>query len=265
MSDSAARTRAVWSAGDYPQIAVRFEQVAEALVESADVKGGQRLLDVATGTGNVALAAARRRAVVTASDITPRMLELGRARAAAADLNLEWVEADMLDLPFDAGAFDTVASCFGVIFAPDPEAAAGELARVLRGGGRLALACWCPDPSRDRRDAPLRRRLKPDPTAPDPMDWGRPDIVTQRLSVGFSDLTITQQPFTWAFDDANAAVDFFLTASPLHAATVAALPNEERSAVRAEMIAGLAEDAGPDGHVAYDIPWLLITATRRSP
>jgi ubiquinone/menaquinone biosynthesis C-methylase UbiE len=111
----------MWSLGDYQQLARQFEPTAVALVEACRIGPGMEVLDVAAGTGNVAVAAARQGARVVASDLTPRMVELGRERSAAEGLDIEWLEADAEDLPFEDGRFDVVASSFGAMFAPAPK------------------------------------------------------------------------------------------------------------------------------------------------
>jgi SAM-dependent methyltransferase len=134
----------MWSLGDYRELARPFEPAAVALVEACGVEPGMEVLDVAAGTGNLALAAARRGARVVASDLTPRMVELGRERSAAEGLDIEWLEADAEDLPFDDGRFQVAASTFGAQFAPRPQVAAAELFRVVSSGGTLGLVNWTP-------------------------------------------------------------------------------------------------------------------------
>ena len=152
MSDAAPDLRAVtqvqqqiWSEGDFAKIGNRAQIVAERLCETADVLPGERVLDVACGSGNVAIAAARRFADAVGVDYVPRLLEHGRERAAAEGLEVEFVEGDAQALPFDDSSFDVVTSTFGAMFAPDQERTAGELLRVCRSGGRIAMANWTPD------------------------------------------------------------------------------------------------------------------------
>ena len=139
----------MWTAGDYPEVARRIESVAELLVERVGAGAGVSLLDVATGSGNVALAAARAGAVVTGLDLTPKLLEAARGRALEAGLEIELIEGDAEALPFADECFDLVTSCFGVIFAPRQRIAAGELVRVARPGATIAV---------DRLDARRLRR-----------------------------------------------------------------------------------------------------------
>jgi SAM-dependent methyltransferase len=158
-----------WAAGDYARLARRYAPAAERLVDALGVGVGDRLLDVAAGDGNVALAAARRGAEVTAVDIAPELVGRGRARAHEERLSVEWHVGDALALPFASMAFHRVASAFGVIYAGDLRGAAGELARVLRPGGRLGLATWS---SAGAMGVVLRAARKASLGAPGP---GRPE------------------------------------------------------------------------------------------
>jgi SAM-dependent methyltransferase len=138
------RQQATWASGDYAAIGTTLQIVGETLAEAADVRAGQAVLDVAAGNGNASLAAARRHALVTSTDYVQALLDKGRARALADDLPMQFRLADAEALPFADGEFDIVLSTFGVMFAPDHRRAAGEMLRVVRPGGRIALANWTP-------------------------------------------------------------------------------------------------------------------------
>src|SRR6266568_355798 len=140
------RTRATWAAGDFPAIAKRqLWEVGERLVRRVGIGSREDVLDVACGTGNAAIRAAEAGGDVVGVDLTPELFEAGREQAEEAGVELEWVEGDAEDLPFPDGSFDVVLSTFGVMFAPRHEVAAGELARVLRPGGRMGLTNWTAD------------------------------------------------------------------------------------------------------------------------
>ncbi len=141
-----ARHRAMWASGDYPSMVETFLlPLGPRLVEACGIGAGMRVLDVASGTGNAAIPAAQRGAKVIASDLTPSLLEAGRARAEAEGLELEWVEADAERLPFDAASFDVVMSSIGAMFAPHHQDVADELVRVCRPGGTIGLMSWTPE------------------------------------------------------------------------------------------------------------------------
>ena len=145
-SELKARHRAMWASGDYPSMVETFLlPLGPRLVEACGIEAGQRVLDVAAGTGNASIRAAERGAQVTASDLTPELFEAGRARAEAAGVELDWVEADAENLPFEDASFDVVMSCIGVMFAPRHQDAADELVRVGRPGGTIGLLCWTPE------------------------------------------------------------------------------------------------------------------------
>src|SRR5918996_3078861 len=138
------RQRAIWDAGDYATVSVHVEDVGERLVERAGVEPGMSALDVACGSGNAAIPAARAGARVTALDLVPKLLEQGRAKAEAAGIEIEWVEGDAEQLPFEDGSFDRVLSTFGHMFAPRHQRVADEMARVCRQGGAIVTATWTP-------------------------------------------------------------------------------------------------------------------------
>ncbi|MDQ3411689.1 MAG: class I SAM-dependent methyltransferase, partial [Chloroflexota bacterium] len=138
------RQQQTWAAGDFSVIATALYPTAEVLCDDVDFSSGQTVLDVACGSGNVAIAAARRHTAVTGIDYVPALLDRGRQRAAAEGLDIEFREADAEALPFEDGSFDVVLSAFGVMFAPNQEQAAAELLRVCRPGGRIGLANWTP-------------------------------------------------------------------------------------------------------------------------
>jgi SAM-dependent methyltransferase len=145
-TDLKARHRSMWASGDYPSMVETWlPPLGPRLVEACGIRPGMRVLDVAAGTGNASLPAAAAGAAVTASDLTPELLDVGRGRAAAAGLELDWVEADAEALPFEDESFDVVMSAIGVMFAPHHQAAADELVRVCRPGGTIGLLSWTPE------------------------------------------------------------------------------------------------------------------------
>jgi SAM-dependent methyltransferase len=182
-SELKARHRAMWGSGDYPLMVDTFLlPVGERLVDACGIGPGMRVLDVAAGTGNASLPAARRGATVTASDLTPRLLETGRERAEAEGLELEWIEADAEHLPFADESYDVVMSAIGVMFAPHHQEAADELVRVCRPGGTIGLLSWTPEGMLGA----LFRTMKPfapppPPGAQAPPLWGGEDHLRELL------------------------------------------------------------------------------------
>lgn len=172
LSAISARLQETWATGDFHRLGVEQLIVGELLCEEVDVRAGDRVLDVACGAGNSTLAAARRRALCTGCDFVPALLERAELRAQAEGLEIEWVEADAHDLPFDDAAFDTVLSTFGVMFAVDQRRAADELLRVLRPGGTLGLSCWTPASAIGDIFRLNARFIQPPPGARPPTQWG---------------------------------------------------------------------------------------------
>ena len=145
-TDLKARHRAMWASGDYPaMVETWLLPLGLRLVEACDITAGMRVLDVGAGTGNAAIPAAERGAKVTASDLTPELLDAGRSRPDADGLDIDWVEADAENLPFEDQSFDVVMSAIGAMFAPHHRPVADELVRVCRPGGTIGLLSWTPE------------------------------------------------------------------------------------------------------------------------
>ncbi|HEX6586977.1 MAG TPA: class I SAM-dependent methyltransferase [Solirubrobacterales bacterium] len=172
--------RAMWAMGDYPSIAERIATAGTTAVDAAAVSENDAVLDVACGSGNATIPAARTGAEVTGLDLTPELLEAGRVNAAEAGVKIDWVEGDAEQLPFDDASFDVVISVFGCMFAPDHRKAAEEIARVLRPGGRIAVCAWTPDGSIGRFFALTASHMPPPPEGfQPPVLWGSEDHVRE--------------------------------------------------------------------------------------
>ena len=178
-----ARHRTMWAWGDYPRIAHELvAPLGEVVVDAAGIGPGQRVLDVAAGTGNAATAAARRGAEVVASDLTPELVEAGRREASDAGLALEWQVADAEDLPFPDASFDAVVSSIGVMFAPHHQAAADELVRVCRPGGTISVLSWTPAGFIGQMFATMKPYAAPAPAGAQPPPlWGSAEHVAALL------------------------------------------------------------------------------------
>lgn len=192
--------RKTWSEGDFAVVAAIVMMVSEELVEALGVVPNERVLDVACGSGNAAIAAARRSwGGVTGVDFVPALLERARERAAAERLDIEFVEGDAAALPFDEAEFDIVTSAFGAMFAPDQEQAAAELLRVTKPGGRIGMANWVPDGPVNELFAIVAKHAPPPPGFTPPVLWGTEDRVRALFGDGVTELRmerrISRQPF----------------------------------------------------------------------
>jgi ubiquinone/menaquinone biosynthesis C-methylase UbiE len=205
------RQQTTWASGDFSVVAARIVFQAEHLCETADVQAGWRVLDVATGSGNAALAAARRGCEAVGVDYVPALLERGRVRAAAERLEVRFVEGDAEDLPFADASFDAVLSIYGVMFAPDHRRAASELARVCRPGGRIALASWTPDGFIGETFRVFSRHLPPAPGLQPPVRWGDEAYLDTLFEPVAASVTHHRRTAVFRFRSAEENVDFFRT------------------------------------------------------
>jgi SAM-dependent methyltransferase len=202
--------RSMWMAGDFGVVARTISTGAEEFVDGLSMVAGSRVLDVACGTGNLALPLARRGCIVTGVDIAVNLLEQARERASAEHLVVTFDEGDAEQLPYDDASFDGVVSMFGAMFAPRPEIAASELARVLRSGGQLAMANWNPASFTGQMFRVGARHAPPPPGIPPPVLWGDEAIVRQRLSPFFVDIQTELVPIDFNLPSGPAgAVAFF--------------------------------------------------------
>ena len=205
--------RATWAAGDYAAVADRIDEVPPRdLLDRVRVHPGDEVLDVATGTGNIALPAAAAGANVIGLDITPELLETARVRASEQGVEVDWIEGDAEDLPFDDERFDVVLSVFGVQFAPRHEVVAKELARVTRPGGQIGLINWTPEGLIGEMFKIMGRYLPapPDYASPPPL-WGREEHVRELFADSDVELEFTRGHNPWRFDSAEHFVVFFET------------------------------------------------------
>ena len=185
--------------------------VGEDLCEAVGLFAGDRVLDVATGSGNTALSAARRGCAVTGIDFVPEMLERGRERAAAERLRVAFNYGDAEAIPFPDASFDVVLSTYGVMFAPDPKLAAAEMLRVCRRGGRIGMANWTPEGMLGEMFR-LTAIFAPLPaTLPSPVLWGVPDVVRERFGEGISNLRVERRKVVFRHQTPESWVEFLKT------------------------------------------------------
>jgi SAM-dependent methyltransferase len=204
--------RRTWSEGDFSMIAGMVFDVADDLVQAVDVLPGERVLDVATGSGNGAIAAARRAWDGTVgTDFVPALLERGRERAAAERLEIEFVEADAQELPFEDGSFDVALSIFGAMFAADQQRAAAELLRVVRPGGRIGMANWVPDGEIGAMFATIAKHAPPPPGVTPPVLWGTEERLRELFGDGIAELRLERRRSRQGFRSVDHYLDHFRT------------------------------------------------------
>jgi SAM-dependent methyltransferase len=199
--------RELWSSGDYAVTARRFENAAEELVAACGIGPGARVLDIAAGNGNGALAAAATGAIATASDLAPALVEVGRARCAAAGVRVDWTVADAEELPFADGSFDGAISLFGLVLAPRPDVAIAEAFRVTRPGGVVGMTSWTPDSAAARFGA-IGARHCPAPASAlaSPHEWGDEATARERFAAHCGDdVRFELGSVRWSWPSAAAA------------------------------------------------------------
>jgi ubiquinone/menaquinone biosynthesis C-methylase UbiE len=258
------RQRLAWQTGDYPRVGVMMQLIAEQLVEAADVRAGQRVLDVACGQGNAALAAARRNAQATGVDYAPNLLEQGLQRARAEHLQIDFKEADAEDLPFPDGSFDLVLSTVGVMFAPNQERTAGELVRVTRPGGRIALASWEPRGMGGDLFKIVARYAPPPPGVRPVALWGSREHLTELFGDRVQWTSSLSRDHFWRFRSAEQFSAFFREHyGPITRAS-AGLDEGRRQELAADLTQ-LAErfNTATDGTLVAPMQYLEAVGTRR--
>lgn len=232
MESLKGRLKASWMAGDFSQIARSYESGAADFVGRLNLGQRTKVLDVACGNGNLAIPAARAGAVVTGVDIAPNLLDQGRSRAQAEGLTIQFDEGDAEQLPYDDSSFDTVVSMFGVMFAPRPDKAGAELARVCRPGGTVALANWIPAGFIGQVFKATAAHVPPPPLMPSPLLWGDEETVRVRLRENISDLRLTRRliSFNYPFAPADVVEFWRLYYGPAQRAFEALNANPEKQA-----------------------------------
>jgi len=257
----------VWSLGDYREIAAVLAPEADSLAAWCGVGPGRQVLDVAAGTGNLAVAAARLGARVAASDLTPQMVAWGRERAAAEGLAIAWGEADAEDLPDPDERYDVVASMFGAMFAPRPARVVEELFRVTKPGGTVAMANWAPDGFSGRLSELIAGAAPPFPVAlPSPMRWGDADEVRARFADRTADVDCERRAARFAFGSIEEAFGFFASYTGGIVALRATATPQRFEAFTDAMRALVADSCEPrEGKVVLDNAYLAVRARKPVP
>jgi SAM-dependent methyltransferase len=202
----------IWSKGDFAMVASLVYNASEHLAEALELVPDERVLDVACGSGNGAIAAARRTwGGTVGADYVPSLLERGRERAAAERLEVEFVEADAQDLPFADASFDVAMSIYGAMFAPDQEKTAAELLRVVKPGGRIGMGNWCPDGAVGTMFKTISKHAPPPPGLDSPLLWGTEERLRELFGSEISDLRVERRVSRQPFRSADHYIEFFRT------------------------------------------------------
>jgi SAM-dependent methyltransferase len=255
----------LWAAGDFSMVATSGTIVGECLCESVDLRAGQRVLDVATGSGNTALAAARRHCNVIGVDFVPSPLERARARAVVERLRIEFREADAESLPFADASFDVVLSTFGVMFAPDQARAAAELLRVCRPGGKIGLTTWPPEGFiGELQRASARYSPQPPRSFHSPSLWGTEKRLHELLGSGIRSLSLTNQTLLMRHSSIDDWLEFTRNYFGPIRQLVASLDVERRVAIIGE-VADIARRFNRSGDETMAVPaeYVEVIAVRR--
>ena len=258
------KLRATWMAGDFGQIARYYTSDAEEFVARLELDPGMTVLDVACGTGNLALPAARAGATVTGVDLAPNLVEQARENARREGLNARFDEGDAESLPYADASFDVVMTMFGAMFAPRPELVAAELMRVCRPGGVIAMANWTPDGFIGQMFRTVSLHFPPPPGMASPVLWGIEEKVRERFGEGISTLETRLQKVTWLFpfSPADVVEHFRLYYGPTQKA-FGALDEEKQSALRRDLEQlWSSNNRATDGTTDVEAEYLEVRAVR---
>lgn len=258
-----AGLKATWSAGDYGLIARGLAESAEAFLADQGIGPGERVLDVACGSGQLALPAARAGARVTGLDITEAWIEQGRAQAEAEGLDIAFDVADAEDMPYPDASFDVTMSLIGAMFAPRPERVTAELLRVTRPGGRIVLGNWTPEGFVGGFFRTVARHMPP-PDMPSPLLWGDETAVRERLAEGVSDLRLARRAlrFRYPMPPEEVTLHYLAHFGPTKRAAEA-LDTNGRAALRNDLERHWAiHNDAIDGRTEVDAEILEVVATR---
>lgn len=259
------RQKATWESGDFGRIARSIEPAAEDFMAQLPLRRGDRLLDAACGTGNLAVFAARAGCLVHGVDIATNLIAQARQRARAEKLDITYTEGDAEAMPYDNASFDKVVSMYGVMFTPQPERIVDEFRRVTRSGGMIALANWTPSGFIGKMFGVFKRHVPPPAGLPSPLLWGDEDAVRERLRDGFDSLRLTRRlaRMRYPFDPAGTVEFFRQYYGPTHRAFASLTPGA-RADLRADLVqlqSGHNVAAQP-GHTEVLAEYLEIQAAR---
>lgn len=258
-----AKQQAAWSSGDYSSVGNRLLITSELLCEAVDIRAGQKVLDVATGSGNAALAAARRFADVTGIDYVPSLLDHARTRAAADGLDIDFQVGDAEDLAFADNTFDAVLSTCGAMFAPDHQKTADELVRVAKPGGKVGMVNWCPDSYVGDLFRAIAAHIPPPPGVTPPGRWGD-ETYLKELWGDRVELSAPRRSFLFRFPNPGHHVDFFAQWYGPTVKAFEAVGDAGRQALRADILDAVARhNRADDGTLVLQMDYLEVVATKR--
>jgi ubiquinone/menaquinone biosynthesis C-methylase UbiE len=258
------RQHGAWSSGDYAVVGTTLQIVGEQLCEALDLRAGSKVLDVAAGNGNATLAAARRWCDVTSTDYVPALLKRGRERAAADHLMVEFREADAEALPFADGSYDVVVSTFGVMFTPDQDKAAAELARVCKSGGKIGLANWTPQGFIGQHFKTIGGHVAPPAGVKSPALWGTPARLKEMFGDQASEITAEPRMFVFRYRSPEHWLEIFKSYYGPMLKAFAVLDESGQAALRRDLITLLGEfNRADDGTVVVHSEYLEAVITKR--
>ncbi|MGT2503786.1 class I SAM-dependent methyltransferase [Bradyrhizobium guangxiense] len=258
------RQHGAWSSGDYAIVGTTLQIVGEQLCEAIDLRAGSKVLDVAAGNGNATLAAARRWCEVTSTDYVPALLKRGQERAAAEHLVVEFREADAEALPFADASYDAVLSTFGVMFTPDQDKAASELARVCKSGGKIGLANWTPQGFIGQLFKTVGKHLPPPAGVKSPALWGTPARLEEMFARQASDISAEPRMFVFRYRSPEHWLDVFKTFYGPTLKAFAALDESGQAALRHDLLTLLDEfNHADDGTIVVHSEYLEAVITKR--
>ncbi|HEX8053347.1 MAG TPA: class I SAM-dependent methyltransferase [Thermoleophilaceae bacterium] len=259
-----AESRESWGVNPYAPLADLLRPAAVELVRACGIGPGMRVLDVAAGNGNAAVEAVRAGAEAVASDLAPLQVEQGRERTRAEGLDIEWVEADAEELPFEDGSFDASMSVFGAMFAPRVDRAAAELFRVVRPGGTVGMANWRPDGFQARFFDVLNRYRDPDPPGVEPASlWGDEEHVRERFGPHADEVRVEPRMLPWQWSSLQEMGEFFAATRP--GGSAAGMSEERRQQLAIDVLELVQEHNTAEGGAVYiDSAYSIVVARRKS-
>jgi SAM-dependent methyltransferase len=259
------RQQQMWASGDFHAVATLIQPVADVLCDSVDLKAGWRVLDVACGSGNAAIAAARCGCDVIGIDYVPALLARGRRRIEAEGLSVELLEGDAEAIAFPDGSFDAVLSVFGAMFAPDHPKTAAELARVCRPGGRIGLATWAPHGFIGEMLKVVTAHVPPAPGVASPQLWGSEEYLRELFGTAIDTIVATERTFKFRFRSPKAFVDYFRTYYGPTLKAFEAVGDDGAEALHGALVELVRRYAGTSrGPVTIPATWVETVAVRAS-